>query len=85
VVEGLGAQGPGEAERLGVALGVVARVVQVEQVQVGQDVGRLLEGGQVGVGGGPVDGQGEPAAAAAVEGDGGRPLLVQRQVGRGQP
>jgi hypothetical protein len=85
VVEDVGDQRLGEPERLGVALGVVGRVVEVVQVQVGQDVGRVLEGGHVGVGRGPVQGQGEAAAAPPVEGDGRRPLLVQRQVGRGQP
>jgi hypothetical protein len=85
LVEGVGGQRLGQAERLGVALGVVGGVVQVEQVQVGQDVGRVLESGHVGVGGRPVQGQGEPAATPPVEGDGGRPLLVQGQVGGRQP
>src|SRR4029453_2823580 len=85
VVEGVGGQRLGQVERLGVALGVVGHVVQVEQVEVGQDVGRLLEGGQVRVGGRPVQGQGEAAAAASVEGDGRGPLLVRGQVGRPQP
>jgi hypothetical protein len=85
VVEGVDGQRLRQAEGIGVALGVVGRVVQVIQVEVGQDVGRLLEGGHVRAGGRPVQGQGEAAAAAAVEGDGRRPLLVQGQIPGRQP
>jgi hypothetical protein len=42
VVEGVGGQRLGQAERLGVALGVVGDVVEVELLQVGKDVGRLI-------------------------------------------
>ena len=83
VVERVVGQRMGQAERLGVALGVVGGVVQVEQVQVGQDVGRRLEGGDVGVGDRLVQGQGQATAPATVERHRGRPLVVQRQVGRG--
>jgi hypothetical protein len=84
-VEGVDRERARQAEHLGVPLRVGFGAMEVEQVELREGVGGLLEGGDVGVAGRPVQRQGEPAAAVAVEGDGRGALAVQRQVGGGQP